>query len=166
MKLLVLSDSHRNIDHMQYAVVQTKPDAILHLGDHISDAYELQHRNPDTVFYMVKGNNDWYGDGENELLLTIEGVKIFMTHGHTYNVKYGLDDFINRARHHEADLALFGHTHQAMVRQTPGLWLLNPGQMCIHGNRIAASYGIVTIRDGSFDCNTVILPQADKQKSR
>jgi len=85
-------------------------------------------------------------------LLTFDGVKIYMTHGHTYGVKNGLHAFIDGARKKGADLALYGHTHQPMIRQTPGMWIMNPGQMERHDSGRAASYGIVTVADGKFDC--------------
>ena len=153
-----MSDSHRNINNMQYATEQTKPDAILHLGDHIDDAYELQRRWPSIMVYMVKGNCDFQSLAESELLLTFEGVIIYMTHGHICGVKSGFDALVKRARQQGATLALFGHTHKAIIRQANGLWLMNPGQIGRHGNGCTASYGLVTIENGSFDCNIIILP--------
>ena len=158
MKLLVMSDSHRNIDRMQYAAEKIKPDAIVHLGDHISDAQKLNQQLPDKVFYMVKGNCDFQANGKNELFLTLEGVKIFLTHGHTYGVKTGLAALIERARQLDADIALYGHTHRPNVRHERGLWLMCPGQMERHDSRHAASYGIVTIENGNFECGIEMLP--------
>ena len=157
MKLLVMSDSHRNIDPMHYAAEQTNPDAIVHLGDHIGDAQKLRQRLPDTVFHMVAGNCDLYA-GENELFLTLEGVKILVTHGHKYGVKSGLGILLQRALSLEADLVLYGHTHQASVRHERGLWLMCPGQMERHDKFHSASYGIAIIAGGSIDCGIVALP--------
>ena len=108
MKLLVLSDSHRHIDRMRYATEQTNPDVILHLGDNISDVQELRRQFPDITFYMVKGNGDFQAHGETELLITLDGVKIYMTHGHIYRVKNGLYSFTEASRIKGADLALYG----------------------------------------------------------
>ena len=157
MKLLVISDSHGKVDRMHLAAEQTKPDAILHLGDCLADALELQRRFPGIQFYMVKGNNDWQPVGENELLLTLEGVTIYMTHGHHYRVKNELHTLAERARQSSADLALFGHTHQSLIRQEPGVWLMNPGQMLRH----PATYGVVTVEKGRFYCEIIRL--ADKE---
>jgi len=154
LKLLVFSDSHGKIDRMQLAAGQTHPDAILHLGDCFSDALELQRILSGVQFHMVKGNNDWQPVGENELLLTIECVTIYMTHGHHYRVKNGLHALAERARQKKANLALFGHTHQSLIRQEPGVWLMNPGQMLLH----PVSYGIVTVEGGSFNCEIIRLP--------
>ena len=43
-KLLILSDSHRNIQNMVEAVEIEKPDMIIHLGDHYRDAMQLAAR--------------------------------------------------------------------------------------------------------------------------
>ena len=158
MKLLVMSDSHRNIDRMQYAAGKTKPDVILHLGDHISDAQKLCQQLPGVVVYMVKGNCDFQANGKNELFLTLEGVKVFLTHGHTYGVKSGLTALTERALQLGADIALYGHTHRAAVRHECGLWLMCPGQMERHDNHLSASYGIVSIEAGSFNCGIEMLP--------
>ena len=148
MKLLVISDSHKNIDRMQYAAQQVMPDAILHLGDHIADAHELQRRLPNTVIHTVVGNCDFYAAGEDELLLTLEGVKIYMTHGHNFGVKQSLSALMGQARRKGADLVLFGHTHQALMQQTNGLWLMNPGQIGRNDSICAASYGVVSVEGG------------------
>ena len=121
MKLLVLSDSHHKTDSMRCAADLCKPDVILHLGDHFSDAYELRRLYPDTTLYVVKGNCDFQIGADTELLLSFEGVNIYMTHGHLYGVKSGLTSFIERARRAGADLALYGHTHKAQLRQESGL---------------------------------------------
>ena len=158
MKLLVMSDSHGNIERMQGAAALITPDVVLHLGDHIADAYKLQRQLPGIPFYMVPGNCDFHSAGKTELLLVLEGVTIYMTHGHICGVKSGFDALIMRARRKNADLVLFGHTHQAIVQETNGLWLMNPGQMKHHDSIHTASYGIVTIKDGAFDCKIAALP--------
>ena len=159
MKLLILSNSHKRTDRMQYAFEQCKPDAVLHLGDHTSDAYTLQRQNPEATFHMVRGNCDMQGDEDSELLLLIGGVKIYMAHGHHYNVKQGLDKLVAVARREGADLALYGHTHQAMVQKIKGLWMMNPGQMERHDGTLAASFGTVTINSGVFSCAISHLPR-------
>ena len=158
MKLLVLSDSHRQIARMKYAVNQTNPDAVIHLGDHISDAIELQKGMPGIPFYMVTGNCDPQSLGKCEMLLTLEGVKILLTHGHEYRVKSSLFSLTERAGELGAGLVLFGHTHGAVIRHEQGITLMNPGQMETHKERQRASYGIVSVTDGKFDCEIVYLP--------
>ena len=158
MKLLVMSDSHGNVARMRLAAGQVKPDAILHLGDKIADAAKLQQSLPGTEFHSVKGNCDFSDFGEIELFLTLGGVKIYMAHGHTLGAKSGVGALAARARGLGADLALYGHTHLAMIRHDLGLALMNPGQMLQHDKRLAASFGIVTIEAGKFNCTIEELP--------
>ena len=159
MKLLVMSDSHRNINNMLHAAEQTAPDAIVHLGDHINDAQKLRQLLPDTAFYMVTGNCDFSAGGEIDLFLTFENVKIFMTHGHMYSVKNGIAALIERARQLNADIALYGHTHHALLRNEYGIWLMCPGQMERHDRYVTSSYGIVNIEGGSFECGIEMFNQ-------
>ncbi|MCL2084358.1 MAG: YfcE family phosphodiesterase [Oscillospiraceae bacterium] len=158
MKLLVLSDSHRDIQRMRYAAGQARPDAVLHLGDHIGDARELSRHMPGIDFYMVRGNCDFQAPGQDELLLTLEGVRIYAAHGHAHGVKGGLETIAAHGRRVEAGLVLYGHTHQASVRRARGVWLMNPGQTERHDSIRPASYGVVTVKDGAFECETVFLP--------
>ena len=157
MRLLVLSDSHGSVDRMSLAARRSKPDAILHLGDHIGDARKLYVQFPDVAFYMVKGNCDANAAGETEQLFTLDGVRIFMTHGHKYNIKNGLAAFVNRAQATDARIALYGHTHIARILQTEDVWLMNPGQMVRHDSKHHASYGIITLVKGRLDMEIVYL---------
>ena len=143
---------------MLYAFDQCKPDAVLHLGDHISDGYELQRQFPDVPFHMVKGNCDFQEYEDTELLMSFEGVKIFMTHGHIYGVKSGLKTLIDESRRLGADIALFGHTHQAIIKGPAWPWVMNPGQMERHDNKRTASYGVINVNGGQFACDIVYLP--------
>jgi len=118
----------------------------------------LRHQFPNIEFHMVEGNCDVEGSGETELLLTFDEVKIFMTHGHEYYVKRGLGPFIRVAHEKGVDLALYGHTHQALVQQPLDLWIMNPGQLARNDRSHVASYGIVTIEKGAFQCELAYLP--------
>ena len=152
MKILVLSDSHHITGYMLRAVEQIRPDVIIHLGDRISDARKLQSLHPEPEYHMVCGNCDPEAEDDMEQLLTLGGARVFLTHGHRYGVKSGLQMLIDKARRSEADVALFGHTHIALLRQLPGLWLMNPGQMLRHDSEVPASYGVVKIENGEPIC--------------
>ena len=49
MKILVLSDSHGDVDSMVEVVTKERPDAIFHLGDLIGDAQELHNEFPNII---------------------------------------------------------------------------------------------------------------------
>ena len=154
MRIAVFSDSHRMVSRMVAAVEALSPDVILHLGDHIADARQLRARFPGVPVHMVAGNCDLYGGdhGETEQLLELGGCRILMTHGHVYGVKSGLDALIRRGAETGAALALYGHTHAALIKQARGVWLMNPGQMESDSSSRRASCGVVTADNGSFSC--------------
>ena len=145
MKLLILSDSHRKMEYMYRAVEREQPDLIIHLGDHDRDAERLNKRYPDIPLWSVCGNCD-YGAGPERIVETVEGVRIYATHGHTLRVKYGLLRAELAAREVEANLLLFGHTHRALCDWHNGLWILNPGTCSGMG---PITYGVIELNDGA-----------------
>jgi len=143
---------------MDFAVEQVKPDVFIHLGDNIDDTLKLREKLPDIPFHLVKGNVDVQTVGDSEKVISIDNVKILLTHGHEYHVKEGLSHLVRRAIEVEADLVLFGHTHRAAIVDEQGITLMNPGQMQYHKEGQKASYGIVTTTDCEFVCDIVYLP--------
>lgn len=142
MKILVLSDSHGNIENMKYAVDEAMPDMIIHLGDCWSDVEYLIEEYPDVPLERVPGNCDY----ERELLeriIEIEGKSVMICHGHTYNVKSGYYNLEMAAMEKEVDAVLFGHTHRVFYDYNNGLLMLNPGSVGSPGYSIPASYGIL-----------------------
>lgn len=152
MKILVVSDTHREIDKMHMAAQQERPDLVLHLGDHDADAAELSRRMPNLPICCVRGNCDGlFSDSPLCYCSEIGGVRIFATHGHKYNVKNGLLSFTYAAMEANAQVALYGHTHCAYCQVHNGLWLMNPGSCKGYG----ASYGLIEIENGSVSCRIV-----------
>lgn len=145
MKILVFSDSHRNIEPMVYAVEEERPDAVIHLGDLESDAAELERRFPALTICGVSGNCDLMPLSPRRILITFGGKTIFAAHGHTYGVKSDYGAIINAAMTAGADILLFGHTHQAMERELPGLLMINPGSVGTGGR----TYGVLTLENGA-----------------
>ena len=158
MKLLIFSDTHLDTRRMDYAVDQVNPDVIIHLGDNIDDIAIIREKLLETPFHLVKGNVDTQTKGDIEKIISIDNIKILLTHGHEHHVKEGLSHLIKRATEMGVDLVLFGHTHGAAIIKEQGITLMNPGQMQFHKERQRASYGVVTITDGKFDCEIVYLP--------
>ena len=156
MKILVMSDSHTDVDTMEEIAKRENPGLLLHLGDHERDARALASRCPDLDIRMVSGNTDFAPAAPNELLFEIDGVRVFMTHGHLYGVKRGLQRLRLKGRSVGADLVLFGHTHLPFLDQAPGFWLLNPGSVGkkAHGS-VGASFALVETSAGGFDCRII-----------
>ncbi len=127
MKILVVSDSHGDLAALQAAVNQVQPDCVLHLGDHWRDAQALRAFLGDRPLYAVPGNCDYGVHAQDQLLLALEGVRIYMEHGHQHGVKRSPLRAILAAQEADAQLLLFGHTHRALCVSHEGLWVLNPG---------------------------------------
>lgn len=148
MKILVLSDSHASLHFMRRCVAEQMPDAIIHLGDYFSDGETLAEENPTIPFYAVPGNCDrhrMYCPEPETKLETIGGVRFLLTHGHLHHVKMTLSPLLADARAMRAQVALFGHTHEAYCHQEEdGLWVLNPGS-CGYGG---GSAGMVEVENG------------------
>ena len=143
-KVLVVSDSHGDINLLKKIVKRERDcKTIIHLGDHFTDMEELNINPEKKRVYTVRGNCDWAG-ADTEQLIDIMGLKIFITHGHFYGVKYTYSELIARAQELEADLALFGHTHEILDAEHEGLRLYNPGT-CSRRTYGDPGYGIIYI---------------------
>ncbi|MBQ9133139.1 MAG: YfcE family phosphodiesterase [Clostridia bacterium] len=132
--ILILSDIHA---YYRYAVeaVKMHPECrtVLFLGDGCRHLDALREVAPQAAFVAVRGNCDTFLDGvsETELTLEISGHRIFLCHGHTRGVKYGLGGLLSAAKERKADIALYGHTHIAHEEydSESGIYLLCPGSI-------------------------------------
>ena len=153
MKIIVFSDSHGSISGMCDTVVLSRPDRIIHLGDHFKDADALADHFPDIPVMNVKGNCD-FGDCPDESLEIIGGKRFFLCHGHRYGVKSGYARLYLAALASGADAALCGHTHTPICVYSDGIYLINPGAMSNGGKR---SYAVIEISSGDMLVNIVHL---------
>lgn len=145
MKLIVFSDSHRELAHMRQAIALEQPDYAAHLGDHDRDAELLLRDFPMLPMMSVRGNCDGWSETPLEFTVVLGGVRFFLCHGHSYGVKSDPLRAAYAAREHKADVLLFGHTHEPLLERTEyGLTVLNPG--ACSGWR--PSYGLIEIEPG------------------
>ena len=132
--IVVLSDTHGNTAPLaKLARVLAECNYIIHLGDGAADMRELRRVYPNKT-YVLAGNNDFYG-GDSELVLDVEERRIFACHGHRYGVRQGTDKLAAAARERLCDIALYGHTHSAEVREEGGMLLINPGSLDRYGRQ-------------------------------
>lgn len=130
MRILVLSDSHGDRKLLRQVILeQTAAEVVIHLGDSEIDMGEIGLEFPEKMFLSVRGNCDYASDlpltGQREF----EGVKVFFAHGHTLNVKSGLETAKEAARACGTQVLLYGHTHQALTDYEDGLYIMNPGAL-------------------------------------
>lgn len=144
MKILIISDTHRNISNAVSLIEEHKPDTIIHLGDVADDCDELRYIYPMKRIICVLGNNDYFVKSYPlEVVCDLEGKRFFMCHGHKYSVKSGTYALLAKAREHKADVVLFGHTHQSKCTYEDNMLVMNPGSV--------RTYGIIEIdKDGNI----------------
>ena len=127
-KILVLSDSHSYFDEVLKIFEKEKPDIVIGAGDGIKDIDDLSYVHPEAKYYMVKGNCDYLDRNHNEEnLFEIDGVKIFLTHGHLYDVKRSLSSIKVIGEKLNVSLIIFGHTHKPYIEKYGDITLFNPG---------------------------------------
>lgn len=117
MRILLISDSHNKLVDEDFSQF----DCVIHCGDYGKSLPILEENK---VHYVI-GNCDDYGP--KELLLDLFGRKVFITHGHYYDVKEGYDRVMFRALELGASVCLFGHTHIPIWKPSEDLLTMNPG---------------------------------------
>ena len=128
MKAAVFSDTHGSTALMLEAIGQVRPDIIIHLGDCERDTECIEREFPRIPLYRVCGNCDFCHTAPDEDIVPMGPVKAFICHGHLFNVKYrGVDSLLYAAQEKGAQIALFGHTHEAMNVEIGGVKIINPG---------------------------------------
>ncbi|MGL6167104.1 MAG: metallophosphoesterase [Fusobacteriaceae bacterium] len=138
MKILIISDSHGSLSNLIEIYEKENPDKIYVAGDFLDDIDEFKYIYPQIEILSVLGNCDFFKKNlKEELFFIIEGKKIFITHGHKYEVKVGNKKLISKAEELEADIIIYGHTHKKELQEINKKIYLNPGAV-IDGN-----YGII-----------------------
>ena len=140
MKILILSDTHGETSAAEEVLRSEKPDYVIHLGDCVRDAENLDRRYPYLPICRVAGNNDWFCDDAKEKVISLAETPIFLCHGHTTGVKSGLLVQTAKSLQSGAKVSLFGHTHSPFLEERDGLLMLNPGSLTYSG-----TYAILTL---------------------
>lgn len=126
MKILVTSDTHGSYGAISdYIILHDDIDLLIHAGDGVSDAKSIAYETG-INYYVVKGNNDYFDQAFYDQVIDLGGKKIFLTHGHRYDVYFTYDKIIDKAKSLKCDVAIFGHTHQYVNEKKNGILLLNP----------------------------------------
>ena len=153
---LVLADTHGHNARIALALNRfTDTDMIIHLGDYSRDA-ELIRTITKRPVYAVRGNCDIGAQAEPELLMTWEGVRVLVVHGHRQNVKSTLLNLGLYALEQQANIALFGHTHMPAEQYYQSVLLFNPGSLG-EPRDMRPSVGLLTLDQGTFRTTSVRL---------
>ncbi|MBC3889340.1 YfcE family phosphodiesterase [Acetobacterium paludosum] len=157
MKVGVMSDSHGNFEALEKALNEMgQVDVIIHLGDYVEDALHLRTLT-NIPIHILKGNLDFYAkEGSMDLETILGGFRFFACHGHKYGVKGDLNRLYHAGMERNAQVILFGHTHQAFIEDDGQTVIMNPGSVGAARMGDPESYGIITIENGEIDAR--ILP--------
>lgn len=149
MKILVIGDTHRRIEHVVDLIYDLKDiDRIIHLGDLVGDARFLEETLPNIPIDYIRGNCDFLDfDVPEEKVVLISGKRIWFTHGHDYDVKRTYHRICEKAEINKADIALFGHTHASYIGHHENLLLMNPGSISEPRDQYMPSFGIIEINE-------------------
>lgn len=146
MKAIILSDSHGKVGNLIEAVMNEKDaDMVMFLGDVNRDIEEFMLACPGILVADVIGNNDFFVKSVPEdRFFEFGGKKIFMTHGHKYNVRYSTALLAKKGKEMGADICLYGHTHRKDLDEVMGITVINPGTA-------SESYAVLEIENGEIN---------------
>lgn len=154
MKIIVVSDTHGSRAALNQVMdLSRNADVVVHCGDSRGEMEEIKMKYPDKQYYEVRGNCDFASTLPLNLTFTLDGFKYMVTHGHAYNVKFGLGQLFYAAKEQGADVVFFGHTHSACDEVVEGIHLINPGSC----GGFAASFAVVETKDGEILTNIAHL---------
>lgn len=173
--ILAVSDSHGRSEVLKQILntFGHEADLLVFCGDGAPDFIQyIEHakknkreaKNIPPVCAVVQGNGDdnYYpvsfnlshekSSRENFLFqvpksvsLTAAGTNIFVTHGHSFGVYYGLDDLSTAASQNKNSLCFYGHTHIAARTEINGVTLINPGSCALPRRGLPPSFAIIKI---------------------
>ena len=131
--LLIVSDSHHDIEKMEKLFKKYQGYYIIHCGDYcipreLLDKYDVHY---------VDGNCDMHDD-RLELFFELDNEKIYVTHGHKQRVKMGYMNLYYKAIELVADYVFFGHTHEKTFFEDNNIKFINPGSL-----RYEGSYAVI-----------------------
>jgi putative phosphoesterase len=144
--LIIVSDTHGSIKGLDKIFpLIAENNYLIHLGDGCNDVRRARMEYPEKV-YQCAGNCDFFCPLPTEEILEVEGVRILYCHGHTYGVKTGLETLAKVAKRKGCDVALYGHTHNALISEMDGVMLINPGSFRLPTDE-GGSYCYLVIHD-------------------
>lgn len=153
MKIGIFSDSHGDFNSLLKGMeLIGDVDLIIHTGDSYDDAVKLSNTISQGVI-AVKGNTDFFCTESSEKLEVIGDKRVFITHGHKYDVKRGLTNLYYKALELEADIVIFGHSHVPLYIVEKDIVFINPGSTSIPRGSSSPSCCILEIEKDQIKVN-------------
>lgn len=145
-RILIVSDSHGSAEMLEEIekLHGEDMDLLIHCGDS-----ELAEDDPAmSSFKSVKGNCDFFGSFPDEEVHEVDGIKIFVTHGHHYSVKSTIVNLFYKAKEVSADIVCFGHSHLLGAEMVEDILFINPGSIRLPRGRKERTYAILQLEQG------------------
>ena len=131
MKIGIMSDSHHDLSAIDDAIcLADDVDCWLHAGDSIEP---------------------------KEILVEIAGKKIFLTHGHKYNVKWTTKYLYEQASKLGADIIVYGHSHVGNEEHVNDKIIINPGSVSEPRDGLDPSFMIIDINNEKINLQRIFL---------
>ncbi len=159
MRIIVISDSHGD----KYAVKKIidrnlgHADIFVHLGDGEKEMTQIMDEYPFLDFRCVAGNCDYMGNFLKQLVIDVDGARIFCAHGHMHFVKHSTITIRSIAKDNDCNVVLFGHTHCQLSTYQEGIHIMNPGSCAAPRDGNPPSYGYIDITKNGIVTNIVTL---------
>lgn len=147
MKILVMSDTHGDSQVIERVKgFYPEIDTVIHCGDS-----ELPFAHESLAgMIKVRGNCDHEKAYPEEEIFMNNDVRIFITHGHLFNVKNSILSLSYRAKELDAQIVCFGHSHSLGAEMIDDILFLNPGSLLKPRGRKEKSFAIVEIEASTF----------------
>ncbi|MBR3382973.1 MAG: metallophosphoesterase [Clostridia bacterium] len=173
-RICVISDTHGSSSALDAVLLAAgEADGYFHLGDVAGDAKRIAEKTGKPV-YAVLGNCDWGFSRETEecvfpapqkrvtteLVVRVEDARIFLTHGHLYDVDMGGCTLGYRAEELNCAAALYGHTHRGELSAFGRVLKLNPGSPSRPRGGSRPSYAILEVDGGDVNAGIKILGES------
>lgn len=122
--ILIISDYHKKEDAVLALIEKYHPDYVLCCGDGESEESFYE----ENKIISVKGNCD-YTNLPLTKIVEIDNKRILLTHGHLYDVYFDIFKLYLLAKENNANIVLYGHTHNQMMEDYEGVIFINPGAL-------------------------------------
>lgn len=152
MLIGLISDTH-SLLRVEAMAALHGVDLIIHAGDVGTHAVlrELQALAP---VHAVFGNTDGQELGlPGSLQLTMEGVRIHVSHGH----ELGSPTPAKLVERYAADVIVYGHTHKPLIETRDGVLVVNPGAAGPRRFHLKPTVGLLRIEEGRPSAQLVEL---------
>ncbi|MEH7106662.1 metallophosphoesterase family protein [Bacillus sp. JJ1764] len=146
-KILVVSDSHgltKELEEIRERHLG-EVDVMIHCGDS-----QLMPKNKAISGYFTVAGNCDFGGFPDELMTSVAGRKIFITHGHHYSVKSSLMNLKYKAEEVGAQIVCFGHSHELGTEVLNGTLFLNPGSIRLPRGRMEKTYVVLDLQEDTI----------------